>query len=128
MSRCGCPEETEQQSVHSPGVVVNEEPVVFALVLAASADELSVKIFQNSKLKEKRQSFCRSTHCIFEEMYDRVIKPQISAPRSLEYKGYLWATAHEIRSIVAERNTARDKAPSDAGTSGRVLCYRRRRG
>jgi hypothetical protein len=114
MSRCGCPEETVQQSIHSPGVVVNEEPVVFALVLvtsADSADELSIKIFQKTKLKEKRQSFCRSTHCTFEEMYDLVIKPRMSAPGSLEYKGYLWATTGEIRSIVAERNMARDKAP-----------------
>jgi hypothetical protein len=111
MSRCGCPEETVQQTIHSPGAVVNEEPVVFALVLAASADELSIKIFQNNKLKDKQQSFCRSAHCTFEEMYDFVIRPQTSAPESFEYKGYLWATAGEIRSIVAERNTARDKPP-----------------
>lgn len=111
MSRCGCPEETVQQSVHSPGVVVNEEPVVFALVLADSADELSTEIFQNKKLKQKRQSFCRSTHCTFEEMYNLVVTPQVSAPGSLEYKGYLWATAGEIRSIVAERNKSRDKTP-----------------
>jgi hypothetical protein len=111
MSRCGCPEECEQQTPHSPGTVADEEPVVFALVLAPSTNEQSVEIFKNNKLKDKQQSFCRSSHCTFMEMYEIVVKPQLSGQHSLEYKGYNWATAGEIRSIVAARNTMRDKTP-----------------
>ncbi len=122
MSRAGCLEETAQQSAHSPGVVVNEEPVVFALVLDDSANEQSIKIFPNNRLKDKQQSFCRSTHCTFEKMYDHVVKPQLSAPNPLEYKGYLWAPVSEIRSIVAERNNARDKTPDLTPVSVGALC------
>ena len=120
MSRCGCLNETVQQSTHSPGIVVNEEPVVFALVLDNTEDELSFKIFQNDRLKKTQQSFCRSNYCTFEEMYDQVVKPQMST--LVEYKGYLWAPVSEIRSVIAQRNAARDKTPDLTPSSVGAFC------
>jgi hypothetical protein len=111
MSRIGCPEEESPQSTHSPSLISNDEPVIFVLVLRSEDDERSHNILRNGRLKDKNQSLCRPHHCTFAEMRDAVVKPQINSGEPVVYKGYLWATAGEIRSIIAERNKTRDKSP-----------------
>jgi hypothetical protein len=105
MSRCGCAPEDEQQSEHSPGVVQNEEP----LVIVTDTVDLTLKSFPNNKLKSGQLSVCRAALCRFDEMFAAVVG-DVSAPR-IDYKGYFWALANEIRSIIAKRNTSRDKTP-----------------
>jgi hypothetical protein len=122
MSRCGCPEEDVKQSGHSPAIVVNEEPIVFALVLEADAWPDSIESFKNSKLKERLQSFCRSAHCCFNDMYDFVVKPQLGGSPERQFKGYLWALTEEVRSIPAKRNNMRDKTPSKTPANVGAFC------
>jgi hypothetical protein len=103
MSRCGCPGEDERQSQHSRDTVQDDEPIV----LATETTDLTLEIFSNSKLKSGTFSVCRAAHCTFDEM----IKAVVGSEPSEKFKGYMWALTREIRSILAKRNTARDKTP-----------------
>jgi hypothetical protein len=109
MNRCGCSEEDTQQSTHSPGIVLDEEAIVFALILGPDGDVASIEIFSKSKLKDRNLSVCRGGHSTFDEMHTRVVEPQLDPSTQLGFRGFYWATCSEIRSIVAERNTSRPK-------------------
>jgi hypothetical protein len=70
----------------------------------------SLKMFHNGKLKSGELSVCRASVCTFEKMYDQVVGTDRTSPK-MDYKGYMWALAGEVRGILAKRNNARDKTP-----------------
>jgi hypothetical protein len=108
MTRGGCPEEDAQQSEHSTGTVADDEPLVFATEVEAA--DLTIKIFPNGRLKDGDLSVCRASQCLFTEMFNAVVVGAAGQPK-IEYKGYMWALANEIRAIVAKHNGSRDKTP-----------------
>lgn len=121
MTRCGCSEEDSRQSVHSPCAVANDESVVFVIFEHQAADVESVKLFSNNRLKDKQQSFCRAGYCSFEAMIGAVVGSAGTADGT-KFGGYMWATALEVRAIVAERNSARDKDPSSTPKGIGAFC------
>lgn len=99
MGRMGCECEDSQQSEYSPGVVKNDEPIVFVLTDPLTIENGSVKDFSKSQLKEKRLSICRSRYSSPEEIKKQVIDVLIrNDPRRLHH-GALWAVCNEIRGI-----------------------------
>jgi hypothetical protein len=100
MSRCGCPEEDTRQKPDSPGVVLNEEAIVFVLPLCGNQDGL--RNLENGKLQKKQLSICRAEHCDYSEMYREVVQRQVAAGGAAKYRGYFWALCSEIRDILAD--------------------------
>ncbi len=103
MSRDGCPEEDTQQKKESLGIVINDEPIVYALVHPTSINDQSVAYFHSGRLKNRQLSVCRASYSSYREMYEKVVQPQLEADSTRQYRGYLWAPCHEIRSILATR-------------------------
>lgn len=112
--RLGCPKEDTAQSQHSPGTVSDDEPIVLAMDTA----DLTLELFSNSKLKSGTFSVCRSAHCTFDEM----IKAVFGSEPSEKFKGYVWAVAQEIRTILAKRNNSRDKTPAQTPKKVGAFC------
>jgi hypothetical protein len=111
MTRLGCSEEDTQQKEESPGVVTNDEPVVFAMVYPVSIDDRSLARFHKDRLKSRELSVCRAFFCSYRQMYRKVVRPQLNADPARRYRGYLWAPCGEIRDIIA---TPRPKQPPHA--------------
>lgn len=116
MTRVGCAQEAVQQSQFSPGPVEDNEPII----LVTSTAELTLQSFPNGKLKSGELSVCRGALCRLEEMIAAVVGDP-SAPKMV-YTGYVWALAAEIRSILAKRNTSRDKAPNLTPKKAGAFC------
>jgi hypothetical protein len=114
MMRCGCSNEDKQFSQHSPGVVTDDESLVFV----TEGDEISFKLFSNGRLKDTRLSVCRAQHATFAEMITAVI----GDPPKKAYKGYMWAPTREVRAILARRNSARDKTPNQTPKKVGAFC------
>jgi hypothetical protein len=111
MNRCGCPEEDARQSSHSPGLVKDPEPIVFALVIPLTADTRSVAILNKTQLKQKQLSMCRAEYCSYDEMYRNVVIPQLEKDPSRKYCGYHWVTCKQIRDIAANPVPAASESP-----------------
>ena len=102
MSRCGCPEEDEQQTLTSPGIVVLEETIVFAIIHPRTADENGIATLPNSDLSARKLSVCRGNYSSYPEFYEKVVRPQLSKDPTRKYLGYHFALCGEIRAIEAE--------------------------
>lgn len=98
MSRCECPKEATSQSEHSPGLVKDEEPIVYALVDPLTSKDGSVKDFSKSQLKSGTLSVCRAAHCTAEEAHECILTPLLKNP-DRKFEGAVWARCQSIRSI-----------------------------
>jgi hypothetical protein len=101
MTRQGCPEEQSKQKTYSPDIVRSDEPVVYALVHPLSINEQSLAYFHSGRLKDGQLSVCRGRHSSYHEMREKVVRPQLAADATRQYRGYVWALCDEIRSIIA---------------------------
>ena len=99
MRRLGCECEDSQQSVHSPGVVANEEPIIFVLTDPLTIEHGSVKDFSKSELKKKRLSICRSKYSTSEQLKEQVVDVLLVGSSRRTHVGALWAECHEIRAV-----------------------------
>ncbi len=98
MSRCECPKEATSQSEHSPGLVKDEEPIVYALVDPLTSKDGSVKDFSKSQLKSGTLSVCRAAHCTAVEAQECILDPLLSKP-DRKFEGAVWARCESIRGI-----------------------------
>lgn len=98
MSRCECPKEAISQSVHSPGLVGDEEPIVYALVDPLTFSDGSVKDFSKSQLKAGTLSICRAAHCTAAEANECILTPLLSKS-DRKFQGAVWTDCASIRGI-----------------------------
>jgi len=118
MMRCGCPEEDQQQTPQSPGVVMPEESIVFALVSPLTANAESVAVLSKSRLKDRALSVCRGDYSSYEDLLQHVVEPQLDGNDERDeqnkriYRGYQWTSCEEIRKILADiASSSRDNEP-----------------
>lgn len=97
MQRAGCPEEDSPQTQNGLGVVVDAEPVVYALIEPRTSQVGSVVHFTTGDWRGRQISVCRARACDFATFYDRAVAGQVA--KGSTFKGYVWATAAEIRQI-----------------------------
>lgn len=97
MPREGCGCEDTLQSEHSPGLVSDDEEIVYVLTDPHTCKEGSVKEFSKSKLKDRDLSVCRSRHSSVSLITKAVIEPLTQSGNT--YHGALWAFTGEIREI-----------------------------
>jgi hypothetical protein len=99
MSRCECQSELTQQSPHSPGVVANEEPIVYALIDPLTFETGSVKAISKSGLKAGDVSLCRAHYCTGDLARQLIVgELQTKNPTRADH-GFLYAQATEIREL-----------------------------
>jgi hypothetical protein len=126
MPREGCGCEDTLQSEHSPGLVSDDEEIIYALVDPYTYSEGSIKEFSNSKLKARVLSVCRAQYSSVKLITEAVIEPL--ARSGNVYQGALWAFSKEIREIalgdsgvgafcVADDGLAHDRAHAVLGFS-----------
>lgn len=100
MARCECPEESVQQSVHSPGVVSDSESIVYALVEPLTYQGGSVTAISKGKLQRAEQSVCRAEMCTGDFARTKIVDAlREKDPTRLDH-GFVYAPASEIRSIT----------------------------
>lgn len=99
MARPGCPEEDQPQGDHEFGVVGDAEAVVYALIEPRTSRVGSVVYFTTNDWKERQISICRAKVCSYAAFYDQAVAGQVA--KGSAYKGFVWATAGEIRNINA---------------------------
>lgn len=97
MTRCGCAKEDSTQSAFSPGVVSNEEPIVYALV---QPDTSSVKAISKSRLKESTLSVCRAAHCAGAHAHAQIVQVLLEKNGERIEEGFFYALCSEIRAIM----------------------------
>lgn len=96
MTRCECIKEATSQSPHSPGVVENDEPIVYALVNPLTG---SFKDISKSQLKASELSVCRACHISGPEAKTKTVDTLIEKNASRTHEGFLYAMCGEIRGI-----------------------------
>jgi hypothetical protein len=99
MNRPECPKEAVQQSSLSPGLVSDDEPIVYILVDPLTVMNGSVKEFSKSQLKRGDLSVCRAKHCTTSEAERAIVQPLLSKP-GRSFEGALWMPCQRIRSIT----------------------------
>jgi hypothetical protein len=110
MSRIGCSEEKQKRSDISPGIVDDDETLVFALVYPNTINDQSVAAFQKGKLKTQELSLCRSQYCSYQDMFKNVVEPLLNRDDARQFRGYQWALCREIRAILAQPNIGTEGA------------------
>ena len=115
MRRCGCPEEEVQQTATSPGVVLDDEPIIFALIEPITAERNVGAKFSKSKLIERSLSVCRGAHMSYADLLEHVVDSVVRKESRRKYIGYHWATCGEIRAIMSEPKPGRS-GKGEAGT------------
>lgn len=100
---CACPLEEQPQHESSPGVVQDDEHVLYVLVdpLHTKDGDLSGAMFRGSQLKAGELSVCRVRYATPELINDCVVTPLLSK-EGRTFVGSLVAVAGEIRSITNE--------------------------
>lgn len=96
MSRCECPKEATTQSSYSPGVVKDNEMIVYALVnpLTSSVGQIS-----KSQLKAGQLSVCRAGHIKGPDAKRKTVDVLLAKDAARKHEGYLHATCQEIREV-----------------------------
>lgn len=98
MIRCECPKEAESQSPHSPGIVEDDEPIVYLIVDPLTSENGSVKSISKSQLKSGTLSVCRSKYCDADEAKTLMLDP-LTSKAGRTFQGAAWASCSQIRSI-----------------------------
>lgn len=101
MNRTGCPEEDTRQSVDGPGLVRNDEPIVYALIRPRTNTVDQLVTFPSGNWSKRELSVCRAAYSSFAEFYDNVVVGQTSK-QGFTYEGYVWAFCSDIRAIEVE--------------------------
>lgn len=96
MMRCECEKESSSQSPHSPGLVQDDEPIVYALVNPLTG---SVKDLSKGQLKAGALSVCRSSYISGHEAKSKTVDVLIQKDNSRTHEGFLYALCAEIRAI-----------------------------
>lgn len=96
MTRCGCPKEATSQSVNSPCLVADDEPIVYALVNPLTS---SVKDISKSQLKDSKLSVCRAKYIDGPTAKKKTVDVLIANDSTREHEGFLYAFCEEIRAI-----------------------------
>ncbi len=122
MSRPGCPEEQNKQKAESPDIVGGDEPIVYVLIQPVSANVhptsgIPLAYFKNDRLKSGQLSVCRGLYSSYEELQQKVVRPQLSSDPSRKHAGYVWALCCEVRSIMAAPQNP-DKEPTQRSDVG----------
>lgn len=94
--RCECRTESDVQSPHSPGLVRNEEQIVYALVSPLTG---SFKDVSQSQLKAGTVSVCRADHCAGRVAKRHVVDVLLEKDSTRSDDGYLYATCADIRDL-----------------------------
>jgi len=122
MSDCPCTGELEQQSPLSPGLVGDDEQIVYALIDPLTADAggevLSVLNFSKSKLQAGTLSVCRAGHTTASSARENIVGAlQVKDP-SRKDCGFLTAACESIRGIMLGASAFRAFCVNDAGLEG----------
>jgi|GEM_PF-2873798 len=96
MSRCECEREGSQQSEHSPGIVSDDETIVYALVEPLTS---SVKAISKSGLKAGTVSVCRAGYTTGPDAKAKTVDILLAKDSSRTDDGFLHAPCAEIRAI-----------------------------
>lgn len=99
MNRCECVKEQTSQSEHSPGLVRNDEPIVYALVDPLSFEQGSIKALKHDRLKKSELSVCRATYVTGEQAKALTTDVMIASNATRTDEGFAWAICSEIREI-----------------------------
>lgn len=96
MNRCECPREATSQSEHSPGLVQDDEVIVYALVnpLTSSVGQIS-----KSQLKASCLSVCRAGHISGPDAKSATVDVLLQKDTTRAHEGFLHALAGKIRAI-----------------------------
>ncbi len=97
MTRCGCEKEDSTQSEFSPGVVLDFEPIVYALV---NPETSSVKDVSKSRLKQSDLSVCRAAHTTGPEGHANIVQSLLAKNSNRTEEGFFYALCSEIRAIT----------------------------
>lgn len=100
MPRCGCEKEDVRQSVHSPDVVRNEEPIVYFGIDPTTTENRTIKDLSKSKLQSCELSVCRAPFISENDAREKIFKPIQTRQEGARLDGVLWATAEEIRAVT----------------------------
>lgn len=96
MSRCECLKESESQSPHSPGIVLDSEIIVYALVNPLTG---SFKDFSKSQLKSSTLSVCRAGYISGQEARAKIVEELLKKDSSRVEEGFLFAECQKIRDL-----------------------------
>lgn len=93
-----CPCEGISQSEHSPGLVGDDEAIVYAMIDPDTAPN-SVARISKSKLDAGELSVARASYCTAAEAREKIVAPQLDRDSTRKDLGYLWAVCSEIRAV-----------------------------
>ncbi|OHV80071.1 hypothetical protein [Ensifer sp. LCM 4579] len=98
-TRCECLKELESQSIHSPGLVGPDEPIVYVLVESLTFENGSVKALKHERLKKSEMSVCRAQYIKGSEAKALTTDAMVANGNDRVDRGYVYALCSEIRSI-----------------------------
>lgn len=104
MTHCECIKELTSQSADSPGLVQDDEPIVFALVNPLTG---SFKDISKSQLQTSTLSVCRAAHISGAEAKSKTVDELIAKDETRKHEGFLWAECSEIRALQLGSTNAR---------------------
>lgn len=96
MIRCECEQEGSLQSQYSPGVVEDDEPIVYALVHPLTG---SFKDLSHSQLKAGTLSVCRAGHVSGPDARSNTVAVLLAKDETRRDDGFLYAKCKDIRAI-----------------------------
>lgn len=115
---CEC--EQALQSKHSPGLVQDDEEIVYCLIDPDLYDRdtstLKNKAFSKTALRKTDLSVIRKHHSSSDEVQEKVINPQVARKPHRRFCGVLVCQSANIRAI--NNSTKQDFCVADAGLEG----------
>ncbi|SFQ13904.1 hypothetical protein [Tranquillimonas alkanivorans] len=116
----GCECEKNQQSAHSPGLVLDEEEIIYCLIhpdlFDAASGELKNKAFSKSILKKSELSVVRKPYSSEADTKANVVDPQVQRNPSRRFCGALTAPTKAIRALAG--SSPQDVCVADDGLPG----------